>query len=70
MSLKNSEEDEAGYAVLGRLGNPPCFLLIETFLNVSEQDAFKQQLKISKCLGARGCCCVHATIKRGQVSIS
>jgi hypothetical protein len=65
--FKYIEKDEQDYAMLGRLGNQPCFLSIETFLNVSEQDAFKQQLKISKCLGARGCCCVHATIKRGQV---
>ncbi len=37
---------EADYAMLSRLGNLPCFLPIESFLNFIEPDAFKDKLEI------------------------
>jgi hypothetical protein len=44
--FKYREEDEADYAMFGRIGNLPCFLPIKTFLNVIEPDAFKDKLEI------------------------
>jgi hypothetical protein len=41
LTFKNSEEDEAGYVVLGHPGNLLFFLPFKTFLNVSVPDALK-----------------------------
>jgi hypothetical protein len=57
--------------MLYRLVNLLCFPPIETFFNVSEPKAFKEQFEFTICLVTRGYFCVPATTRRPcRVTIS